>query len=494
VTKTTGPSEWWRSASIYQIYPRSFADSDGDGLGDLPGITHRLAQLESLSLDAIWLSPFYASPQKDAGYDVSDYCAVDPRFGTLDDFDALLAEAHRLGMRVLIDLVPNHTSDQHAWFQAALAAGPGSEERSRYLFRDGTGVSGEIPPNNWTSVFGGPAWERVIAPDGTPEQWYLHLFDVSQPDLDWTSEWVRAQFRDILRFWLRRGVDGFRVDVAHGLVKKAGLPDFTAPAHPNDIPTADYPYWAQPGVHEIYRDWHDVLLEFGPDRILCAEAWVEPLDNLANWVRPDEMQQAFNFTFLEAPWSASAIGSAIRDSIEAFDRVGSVATWVLSNHDVIRAASRLGLESPPPQGDGIGPASEPKPDEQLGSLCPAAPTFTRATSSACPKTSSCRIPPGRTRASSAITAESTAGMDAACRFPGRRMLPPSAFRRRAAAGCRSRPTGHGSPGTSSRCRARPTSSRPRRTRSRCSAAPWSCGVSTSWALAESSGWTASATT
>ena len=366
MTKTTGPAEWWRSASIYQIYPRSFADSDGDGLGDLPGITHRLAQLESLSLDAIWLSPFYASPQKDAGYDVSDYCAVDPRFGTLDDFDALLAEAHRLGMRVLIDLVPNHTSDQHAWFQAALAAGPGSEERSRYLFRDGTGVSGEIPPNNWMSVFGGPAWERVIAPDGTPEQWYLHLFDVSQPDLDWTSEWVRAQFRDILRFWLRRGVDGFRVDVAHGLVKKAGLPDFTAPAHPNDIPTADYPYWAQPGVHEIYRDWHDVLLEFGPDRILCAEAWVEPLDNLANWVRPDEMQQAFNFTFLEAPWSASAIGSAIRDSIEAFDRVGSVATWVLSNHDVIRAASRLGLESPPPQGDGIGPASEPKPDEQLG--------------------------------------------------------------------------------------------------------------------------------
>jgi alpha-glucosidase len=366
VTENVRASYWWRSATIYQIYPRSFSDSNGDGLGDLPGITQRLPQLQELFLDAIWLSPFFTSPQKDAGYDVSDYCDVDPRFGTLDDFDELLAESHRLGMRVLIDLVPNHTSDQHEWFTAAVAAGPGSEERSHYLFRNGKGANGELPPNDWLSVFGGSAWDRLTAPDGTLEQWYLHLFDVSQPDLDWTSEWVREQFREILRFWLRRGVDGFRVDVAHGLAKKKGLPDFTPPADINSIPTEDFPYWAQPGVHEIYRDWHTVLQEFGPDRVLCAEAWVVPLSNLANWVRPDEMQQAFNFTFLEAPWNATAVRSAIISSIEAFDRVGAVATWVLSNHDVLRHASRLGMSPPPPQGVGVGPKTEPKPDEALG--------------------------------------------------------------------------------------------------------------------------------
>jgi alpha-glucosidase len=361
-------SRWWRSAVIYQIYPRSFADSDGDGLGDLPGITARLAQLENLYLDAIWLSPFYTSPQRDAGYDVADYCQVDPRFGTLDDFDALLAEAHRLGLKVLIDLVPNHTSSDHEWFKAAVAAGPGSEERTHYLFRDGKGPNGDEPPNNWPSVFGGSAWERLTGPDGKPEQWYLHLFDVSQPDLDWTSEWVREQFRDILRFWLRKGVDGFRVDVAHGLVKKKGLPDFTPPPASQVTPDkpVNYPYWAQPGVHEIYRDWHEIVTSFGADRILCAEAWVQPLSKLANWVRPDEMQQAFNFTFLEAPWSANAIKTAITTSIAAFDKVGAVATWVLSNHDVIRHASRLGLNPPPPQGTGVGPLTEPKPDAALG--------------------------------------------------------------------------------------------------------------------------------
>jgi len=371
-------TQWWKSAAIYQIYPRSFADSDGDGIGDLPGITARLSELENLYLDAIWLSPFFTSPQKDGGYDVADYCNVDPLFGTLEDFDLLLAEAHRLGLRVLIDLVPNHTSDQHEWFTAAVAAGPGSEERSHYLFRDGKGPDGNEPPNNWVSVFGGPAWERLIAPDGTPEQWYLHLFDVSQPDLDWTSEWVREQFREILRFWLHRGVDGFRVDVAHGLVKKAGLPDYTAPASDDSASMTnpgDVPYWAQPGVHEIYRDWHEVLAAFGPDRILCAEAWVEPLRKLADWVRPDEMQQAFNFTFLSAPWSAASIRSAITTSIDAFDAVGAKPTWVLSNHDVIRHASRLGLETPPPQGTGIGPRSEPKPDQVLGLLRARAETL-----------------------------------------------------------------------------------------------------------------------
>ena len=218
-------SEWWRTAAIYQIYPRSFADANGDGMGDLAGITSHIGDLQELGIDAIWLSPFYTSPQRDAGYDVADYCDVDPLFGTLADFDAMVAEAHARDIRVIVDLVPNHSSDQHVWFQAALAAAPGSAERARYLFRDGRGTAGELPPNNWESVFGGPAWTRVTEADGTPGQWYLHLFDSSQPDFDWTNDEVREEFRGILRFWLDRGVDGFRVDVAHGMIKAAG------PAH-----------------------------------------------------------------------------------------------------------------------------------------------------------------------------------------------------------------------------------------------------------------------
>jgi alpha-glucosidase len=218
-------TEWWRTAAIYQIYPRSFADANGDGMGDLAGIRSRLPELADLGVDAIWLSPFYSSPQKDAGYDVADYCDVDPLFGTLADFDDMLAEAHRLGLKVIVDLVPNHSSDQHVWFQQALAAAPGSPERGRYIFREGKGEHGELPPNNWQSVFGGPMWTRVTEADGTPGQWYLHIFDSSQPDFDWTNEEVREEFRRILRFWLDRGVDGFRVDVAHGLIKADGLPD-----------------------------------------------------------------------------------------------------------------------------------------------------------------------------------------------------------------------------------------------------------------------------
>ena len=217
-------SEWWRSAVIYQIYPRSFADASGDGIGDLPGITSRLDALQELGVDAIWLSPFMTSPQRDAGYDVADYRDVDPLFGTLADFDDMLEAAHARNIRVVVDLVPNHSSDQHVWFQQALKAAPGSPERARYIFRDGKGENGELPPNNWESVFGGGMWERVVEADGTPGQWYLHIFDASQPDLNWDNEWVREQFFDILRFWLDRGVDGFRVDVAHGMIKEAGLP------------------------------------------------------------------------------------------------------------------------------------------------------------------------------------------------------------------------------------------------------------------------------
>jgi alpha-glucosidase len=361
-------AEWWRTAVIYQIYPRSFADANGDGIGDLPGITSRLDPIADLGADAIWLSPFYASPQNDAGYDVADYCDIDPLFGTLDDFDALLTRAHDLNLKVIVDLVPNHSSDQHVWFQQALSAPEGSPERARYLFRAGTGIDGDSPPNNWESVFGGPAWTRTTNADGTKGQWYLHLFDSSQPDFDWTNEWVREQFRGVLRFWLDRGVDGFRVDVAHGLIKADGLPDYTPPVDAGsmgggDIPTP--PYWAQDGVHEIYRDWH-ALLEQYDDRVLCAEAWVEPLTKLARWVRPDEMQQAFNFTYLETPWDAAALRATIDTSIDAFATVGAPSTWVLSNHDVVRHASRLALTAPNPQGVGIGPSSPGLPDRAVG--------------------------------------------------------------------------------------------------------------------------------
>ena len=293
-------SEWWRSAVIYQIYPRSFADASGDGIGDLAGITQRLESLANLGVDAVWLSPFFRSPQKDAGYDVSDYCDVDPLFGTLDDFDALRDRAHELGLRVIVDLVPNHCSSEHEWFQEAMAAGPGSPERDRFIFRPGKGDNGELPPNNWHSMFGGPAWTRTTNADGTPGDWYLHLFDSTQPDFDWTNPWVSEQFRQILRFWLDRGADGFRVDVAHGLMKAEGLPDIEEVDEADSelaeglMGSLEVPYWGQDTVHAVYRDWHAVLAEYEGDRVLCAEAWVEPLAKAALWVRPDEMHQAFN--------------------------------------------------------------------------------------------------------------------------------------------------------------------------------------------------------
>lgn len=361
-------SEWWRTAVIYQIYPRSFADASGDGLGDLPGVTAHLDDLRDLGVDAIWLSPFQTSPQKDAGYDVADYRDVDPIFGTLADFDTMLRGAHERGIRVIVDLVPNHSSDQHVWFQQALEAAPGSPERARYIFRDGTGENGELPPNNWESVFGGGMWKRVTEADGTPGQWYLHIFDETQPDFDWTNEEVRAEFRDVLRFWLDRGVDGFRVDVAHGLIKADGLPDFTPDPDGGSMggDTAEVPYWGQPGVHEVWREWHEVLAEYDGDRALCAEAWLPTVAQTALWVRPDEMHQAFNFHYLETAWDATALRDVITDSLEEYGAVGAPSTWVLSNHDVVRHASRLALTAENPQGAGIGPKSPGKPDPVTG--------------------------------------------------------------------------------------------------------------------------------
>lgn len=360
--------EWWRSAVIYQIYPRSFADANGDGVGDLRGVTTHLDALTDLGVDAIWLSPFMTSPQKDAGYDVADYCDVDPLFGTLADFDELIAAAHGRGIRLIVDLVPNHSSDRHAWFQEALAAAPGSRERARYMFRDGKGVGGEIAPNNWESVFGGSAWTRVTEADGTPGQWYLHLFDASQPDFDWSNEGVREEFRHVLRFWLDRGVDGFRVDVAHGLVKRAGLPDYTPEPAGGSMggDEADVPYWGQPGVHEIYRDWHDVLAEYDGDRALCAEAWLPTIAKTALWVRPDEMNQAFNFAYLQTPWEATDLKGVIDESLRDYSAVGAPSTWVLSNHDVVRHATRLALTAENPQGYGIGPKSAAKAMPAVG--------------------------------------------------------------------------------------------------------------------------------
>ncbi len=319
-------------------------------------------------MDALWLSPFYPSPQADAGYDVADYRDVDPLFGTLADADKLIAEAHARGLRVIVDLVPNHTSSAHRWFSAALAAGPGSPERDRYVFRDGLGPDGDRPPNDWQSVFGGPAWTRVTEADGRPGQWYLHLFDTGQPDLNWDNPEVRAEFLDVLRFWLDRGVDGFRVDVAHGLIKQADLADWQEPQEilsGNEIDKPRPPMWDQDGVHEIYRDWRRVLDGYPGGRILVAEAWVEPAERLARYVRPDEMHQAFNFEYLLASWTAPAQYAVITRSLEATDSVGAPTTWVLSNHDVVRHASRLGLPvgNPRPNGIGIG---DPQPDAALG--------------------------------------------------------------------------------------------------------------------------------
>jgi len=365
-------SPWWRDAVIYQIYPRSWADADGDGIGDLAGITARLPYLKDLGVDAVWLSPFYVSPMNDAGYDVADYRDIDPIFGNLTDADRLIETAHALGLKVLVDLVPNHTSSEHAWFKAALAAAPGSPERQRYIFRDGQGPNGDLPPNNWRSVFGGQGWSRVPDPDGNPGQWYLHIFDTTQPDVNWDNEEVRAEYDAILRFWLDRGVDGFRVDVAHGLVKDPQLPDATGSMHTPENPIGHVmPMWDQEGVHEIYRRWRTILDSYtdpaDPDseRILCAEAWVQPAERLARYVRPDEMHQAFNFPFLDTHWNARAYQVVIESSLRSNDSVGAPTTWVLSNHDVLRHASRFGIDQIGYRPNGIG-ADDPQPDAPLG--------------------------------------------------------------------------------------------------------------------------------
>ncbi|WP_018685150.1 glycoside hydrolase family 13 protein [Actinokineospora enzanensis] len=330
---------WWQRAVFYQIYVRSFADSDGDGVGDLEGIRSRLGYLELLGVDALWLTPFFRSPMADHGYDVSDPRAVDPLFGDLAAFDRLVAEAHGHGIKVTIDVVPNHTSDEHPWFRAALLAPPNSRERSRYVFRDGRGPDGSVPPNNWPSVFGGPAWTRVH--DG---QWYLHLFSPRQPDLNWDNSEVRADLVETLRFWLDRGVDGFRVDVADGMAKPQGLPDMpeyllsidrSATHSPAD------PRFDADEVHEIHRLIRKVADEY-PGSMAVGEIWVETDEQFARYVRPDELHLGFNFTLTTTDFDADAVRRAIDHSLEAVSRSPSPATWTLSNHDVDRHVTRYG--------------------------------------------------------------------------------------------------------------------------------------------------------
>lgn len=356
-TRPDPSNDWWRDAVVYQVYPRSFADSDGDGMGDIPGLISRLDYLADLGVDAIWISPYYTSPLYDGGYDVADYRSIDARLGTMDDVDTLITQAHARGIRVIMDIVPNHTSSEHAWFQELLASEPGSAAWDRYIVREGTGPDRETPPNNWKSVFHGRGWSHVRDADGNPTgYWYLHLFDTTQPDLNWDNAEVHAEFRDILRFWFDRGIDGFRIDVAHGLVKEDGLPDFAYPnpdadvdpGHPSfdapamfDDDVAHAPFWDQDGVHAIYREWRAVADEYDPPRIFCGETWVPNPERLARYQRPDELHTSFNFAYLEAGWNAQKMRASIDDTIANHAKVGAPPTWVLSNHDVIRHRTRM---------------------------------------------------------------------------------------------------------------------------------------------------------
>ena len=328
---------WWRGAAIYQLYVRSFADASGDGIGDLAGARAQLPYLAALGVDAIWFNPWYPSPMFDAGYDIADYRSIDPVFGTLADADALITEAHALGIRIIIDVVPNHGSFVHPWFAEALAAGPGSAARDRFWFRPGTGPGGDLPPNNWQSIFGGPAWTRVTEPDGTPGEWYLHLFAPEQPDYNWDSADVRREFEDVLRFWFDRGVDGIRIDSAALLSKDPALPDLGD----GEPPTGLHPYTDRDDVHEIYRSWRAIADE-APGRVLVGEVWLPDAGRLARYVHPGQLHTVFNFPYLSCPWDARALRAVIDQTLGLPG--GSPATWVLSNHDVDRIVTRYGRE------------------------------------------------------------------------------------------------------------------------------------------------------
>ncbi|MGI8536477.1 MAG: alpha-amylase family glycosyl hydrolase [Mycobacteriales bacterium] len=322
--------QWWRDAVVYEVYVRSFADSDGDGVGDLEGIRQHLPYLVELGVDAVWLTPFYPSPMRDHGYDVADYCDVEPVFGDLAGFDRLLADAHDAGLKVIVDVVPNHTSDEHVWFREA-TADPASPARSRYVFRDGRG---EAPPNNWQSIFGGPAWTRE-SPDG---QWYLHLFDAGQPDLDWTNREVHEEFLRVLRFWLDRGVDGFRIDVAHALYKRPDLTDTPEPdpAGLQDMHSSHV--WDRDEVLAVYEEWRTLLDSYDGERMLVGEVFLYDVPRIARYVGPTRLHQAFNFTVMKTAWGAAPLRATVELALAHFHP----GTWVLSNHDLVRHVTRYG--------------------------------------------------------------------------------------------------------------------------------------------------------
>jgi alpha-glucosidase len=375
---TSNNSDWWRDAVVYQIYPRSFADSNGDGIGDLTGITTRVPYLQRLGVDAVWLSPFYPSALADGGYDVDDYRDVDPKIGTLADFDTLVAALHDAGIKVVVDIVPNHSSNRHPWFQQALAAPKGSPERDRYIFRDGLGPDQKLPPSDWPATFGGSAWEPVG--DG---QWYFHLFAPEQPDWNWNNPEVRDDFLDTLRFWSDRGVDGFRVDVAFGLAKDFSADPLPTAAELRTIPAGPtHPFYDRDEVDDIYAEWRQVFNSYDPPRAAVAEVWVEVPERRARYATEASLGQAFNFDLLRANFRAVDFRAIVSTNLESASQAGSSSTWVLSNHDVVRHRSRYGLPLTPPDHEGpvasegptfdrdrrwlLSGGTEPAEDRELG--------------------------------------------------------------------------------------------------------------------------------
>jgi alpha-glucosidase len=325
---------WWRDAVVYQVFVRSFADGNGDGIGDLAGVRSRLPYLRELGADALWFNPWYPSPLADNGYDVADYRSIDPDFGTLAEAEELIALARDLGIRTIVDVVPNHVSNEHRWFRAALEAGPGSTERSRFWFRPGRGHDGSLPPNGWQSIFGGSAWTRV--PDG---EWYLHLFAPEQPDLNWSHPDVSAEHEDVLRFWFDRGVAGVRIDSAALLVKDPDLSEETATWAPGR-----HPYMDRDELHDIYRSWRAIANSYDEPRVLIGELWLPDPDRLTRYLRADELHTAFNFDYLSCAWEPLRMRECIDAALTAHAPVDAPTTWVISNHDVTRPVTRYGRD------------------------------------------------------------------------------------------------------------------------------------------------------
>ncbi|MFD2841606.1 alpha-amylase family glycosyl hydrolase [Populibacterium corticicola] len=340
-TECTEPlnDDWWRNAVIYQVYPRSYADADGDGTGDLNGVRSRLPYLQELGVDAIWLTPWYQSPLADGGYDVADYRVIDPTFGTLEDAEHLISEAAEIGIRTIIDVVPNHISDQHRWFQEALDSPPGSPERSRFWFHPGKGPGGDELPNDWQSSFGGDTWTRTTNPDGSPGEWYLHLFSAHQPDLNWNNPDVWEEHEAVLRFWFDRGVAGIRIDSAAMPIKHPDLPPI-----PESPAPGEHPHLDRDEIHDIYRAWRKVADSYPDTRVLVGEVWLDNAERFAAYLRPDEMHSAFNFDFMARPWDAAELRTSITNTLRDHALVDAPPTWVLSNHDVTRPVTRYGRE------------------------------------------------------------------------------------------------------------------------------------------------------